>query len=183
MIKLKYGNTNTYYINGLLIDTDYAGTINKFYRCIKENNINVKDIKYVLATHYHPDHMGLISELMNLGIKLLLIDIQKEYVHFSDHIFVKDKFNYKPIDESKAHIISINDSRLFLKSLNIDGEIISTPSHSNDSITIIFDNGDFIIGDLEPYDYIDIYKDNIKLKNDWDKINSYNPKNIYYSHH
>jgi len=180
---LKYGNTNTYYIYGLLIDTDYAGTINQFYKCIKENNINIKDIKYVVATHYHPDHMGLISELMKLNIKLLLIDIQKEYIHFSDNIFNKDKISYTPIDESLATIISIKDSRSFLKLLNIDGEIISTPSHSNDSISIILDNIGIIVGDIEPYNYIDIYKDNAKLKEDWDKINSYNPKCIYYSHH
>jgi hypothetical protein len=65
----------------------------------------------------------------------------------------------------------------------VDGEIISTPSHSNDSISIILDNIGIIVGDIEPYNYIDIYKDNAKLKEDWDKINSYNPKCIYYSHH
>ena len=36
---LKYGNTNCYYITGtngsLLIDTDWAGTIQAFYRKIK----------------------------------------------------------------------------------------------------------------------------------------------------
>lgn len=26
--------------------------------------IKVSDITYVLATHYHPDHIGLVSELM-----------------------------------------------------------------------------------------------------------------------
>ena len=53
--KLKYGNTNTYFIDGLLIDTDYAGTLPAFFREIKKNGIAVSDIKYILATHYHPD--------------------------------------------------------------------------------------------------------------------------------
>lgn len=183
MTILRYGHTNTYYINGLLIDTDYAGTINQFYKCIKENNIDIKDIKYILATHYHPDHIGLVPELVNLGIKLIILDIQKDYVHFADNIFKKDKKSFTLIDESKAIVIPIEESRGFLKTLNIDATIISTKSHSDDSITILFDNGDCIIGDVEPYFYIDIYKDNIKLKEDWDKINSYNPKKIYYSHH
>ena len=38
-VKLKYGNTNTYYIpgrgGGLLVDTDYAGTLGAFYRALK----------------------------------------------------------------------------------------------------------------------------------------------------
>lgn len=89
--KLKYGNTNTFFVRGingnLLVDTDYAGTLPAFYRAIKEHNIKISDITYVLATHYHPDHIGLISELMELGVKLLLIDTQVEYIHFSDEIF------------------------------------------------------------------------------------------------
>ncbi len=51
MIKLKYGNTNTYFIQGkkggLLIDTDYAGTLSAFYKEIKKNNICISDITYV----------------------------------------------------------------------------------------------------------------------------------------
>jgi hypothetical protein len=39
--RLKYGNTNTYFVNGLLIDTDYAGTLPAFYRVIKEKGIAV----------------------------------------------------------------------------------------------------------------------------------------------
>ena len=69
--KLKYGNTNTFFIRGtvgnLLVDTDYAGTLPLFYKEIKRQNISLKDITYVLATHYHPDHMGLVSELMKQG--------------------------------------------------------------------------------------------------------------------
>lgn len=48
----------------ILIDTDYAGTMPAFYKTIKGLGIRVSDITYVLATHYHPDHIGLVSELM-----------------------------------------------------------------------------------------------------------------------
>ena len=72
--KLKYGNTNTFFIRGtsgnLLIDTDYAGTLPLFYKQLKKNRIKLSDITYVLATHYHPDHIGLISELMEFGINI-----------------------------------------------------------------------------------------------------------------
>ena len=43
MIKLQYGNTNTFFIDGLLVDTDYAGTLPAFYREIKRNRIRIKD--------------------------------------------------------------------------------------------------------------------------------------------
>lgn len=105
--RLKYGNTNTYFVNGLLMDTDYAGTLTEFFKEIKRNGIVLTDIKYVLATHYHPDHIGLIGELTELGVKLLLMENQLEYVHFSDKIFRRElHLNYKPIDESKALVIA-----------------------------------------------------------------------------
>ena len=91
---LKYGNTNTFFLpgdsGGLLIDTDYAGTLPAFFKSIKANHIDLKDISHMIATHYHPDHMGLISELMKQGIRLLLLNTQLEYVHFSDPIFCRD---------------------------------------------------------------------------------------------
>ena len=64
MIKLRYGNTNTFYIpgskGGLLIDTDWAGTLPQFFKAIKSAGLGISDISYVLATHYHPDHVGIM---------------------------------------------------------------------------------------------------------------------------
>ena len=187
MIKLRYRNTNTFFLRGndtnLLIDTDYAGTLSAFYKEIRKNKIETGDITYVLATHYHPDHIGIISELMEQGVKLLLIDTQIQYVHFADEIFRKDnRLKYKPINETKATVISCSESRDFLFAMGISGEIISTPSHSEDSISVILDNGDCIVGDLEPIDYLAAYNDYPELKNDWENIMRYHPKRILYAH-
>ena len=187
VIKLKYGNTNTFFIRGtkgnILVDTDYAGTLPLFYKEIKKHHIEIKDITYVLATHYHPDHIGLVSELMKQGVRLLLIDTQKQYVHFSDEIFTRDKrLNYEPIDTENAVCISCKESRSFLHSIGIDGEIISTSSHSNDSISVMLDNGNCYVGDLEPIDYLAAYEDNTELEKDWKLIMSYSPKTVYYAH-
>ena len=186
MVKLKYGNTNTFLIQGnnggLLVDTDYAGTLPAFYKALKSNSIRVKALRSVLATHYHPDHMGLISELMKQGVRLLLIDTQKDFVHFSDGIFEKDKLPYSPIDETLATVISCEASRAFLMQIGISGEIIRTASHSEDSITLILDNGDCFVGDLEPFEYIEVYGENPELNNDWEHIMLLHPERILYSH-
>jgi len=185
--KLKYGNTNTFFIRGtkgnLLVDTDYAGTLPLFYKEIKRQNISLKDISYVLATHYHPDHMGLVSELMKQGVKLLLVVVQKEYVGFSDEIFAREKRqSVEPIRTEEATVITCEESRVFLRTLGIDGEIISTTSHSEDSVTLILDDGTCFVGDLEPMEYLGAYEENGKLVEDWEKILSYKPRRICYGH-
>lgn len=185
--KLKYGNTNTFFIRGangnLLIDTDYAGTLSAFYREIKKYGIKLSDITYILATHFHPDHIGLVSELMKQGVKLLMLNTQVEYVHFSDEIFGRDKrLDYTPINIDNVAIIGFDESRKFLKNIGIAGEILLTPSHSCDSISLILDDGKCFVGDLEPIEYLGGYENNDRLEKDWNIVMSYNPKIIYYAH-
>lgn len=185
--KLKYGNTNTFFVRGeranLLVDTDYAGTLPAFYRAIKEHGIKICDISYVLATHYHPDHIGLISELMKQGVKLILLDTQISHIHFADEIFRRDKrLEYEPVNIDNSIILSCKESRGFLENMGIRGEIISVPSHSEDSIALILDNGICFVGDLEPVEFLEAYDDNIRLKKDWQLVMSYNPEIIYYAH-
>jgi len=184
--KVKYGNTNTFLVHGkagnLLVDTDYAGTLPLFYKEIKRLNISLKDITYVLATHYHPDHMGLVSELMKQGVKLLLMDVQSAYVGFSDEIFAREKREVVPIRPEEATVIPCEESRAFLENLGIEGEIISTPSHSEDSVTLILDDGTCFVGDLEPMEYLGAYEKNEKLKEDWERIMGRKPKQICYAH-
>ena len=186
--KLKYGNTNTYFIRGtkgsILLDTDYAGTLQMFYKEIKKNGIALKDITYILATHYHPDHMGLVGELVSMGVKFLVMDTQVPNLHFSDEIFSRDKtLRILPsVPEDKAEVIACKDSRAFLAALGIDGEIVSTPSHSEDSITLVLDSGDCFVGDLEPMEFMDGYEENKALQSDWEKVMSFSPKVIHYGH-
>lgn len=183
LIKLKYGKTNTYFINGLLIDTDYAGTLPAFYKEIKRNDISITDIKYVLATHYHPDHIGIIGELTALGVQLLLIEPQIKYVHFSDKILGRElRLDYKPIDESKAVVISCEESRSFLLGMGIQGEIIPTKSHSEDGVAVVLDDGNCFVGDHEPPEFIGAYENNAALKADWERILSHAPNTIFFGH-
>ncbi|MCR5340938.1 MAG: MBL fold metallo-hydrolase [Saccharofermentans sp.] len=185
--KIRYGNTNTFLIRGtkanLLVDTDYAGTLPAFYKAIKEPGIKVSDINFVLATHYHPDHIGLVSELTDQGVKLVIMESQTDFVHYSDSIFAREpNLSYKPIDESKALILKFDEAPSFLGSLGINGSIGRTLSHSEDSIYVALEDGTFILGDLEPLEYLEAYKDNRLLKTDWDNILKQDPKLLLYAH-
>ena len=187
LIKLRYGNTNTYLIRGekgsILVDTDFAGTLPAFYKAIKTEGIQVSDITYVMATHYHPDHMGLISELQNQSVKLVLLENQVDHIHFSDPIFERiPNLRYTPIDASQARVLGFPDVSSLLEDLGIEGTILPTRSHSEDGIAIVLSNGTAIVGDLEPISYIDGYSDNAVLADDWKRILELNPKHICHAH-
>lgn len=183
--KIRYGNTNTFYVSGtnggILVDTDWAGTLPAFYRVIK-NKVKVEQIKYLLITHYHPDHMGIAGELMELGIKLLLLDVQKDYVQYSDPIFAKEKNrSYIPIRAEQATVITCQESRPFLNELGINGEIVHTPGHSDDSISLVLDDGSAIVGDLYTWESAMGY-DNPQVMNSWNLLISKGVKLAFYGH-
>ena len=186
IVTLRYGNTYTFLVIGssgnLLVDTDYAGTMQGFYRALKANGIRLNQISCMMATHYHPDHCGLIGQLQQLGIQLLLVDSQLEDIHYPDYIFAREKRDYIPVDPAKAVIIAANESRTFLKKFGIEGEIIRTASHSPDSVSLVLDNGCCFVGDLEPREYIGAYSDNALLTEDWKLIMARDPKMIHFAH-
>ena len=187
MIKLRYGNTNTFYIpgagGGLLVDTDWAGTLPLFFKAIKAAGIEIKAITTLLITHCHPDHMGLAGELQQRGVKLLLADVQRPFAHAPDGIFARDRrLSYRPVDENAAAGFSCAESRAVLKTLGIKGEILHTPSHSEDSISLLLDEGSCLVGDLEPLAYLAGYDENPTLESDWEQIMNRHPKLILYAH-
>ena len=186
MTRLRIRATSAYYIRGgsggLLVDTGYAGTLPAFYRAIGEKKVALRDIDNVMATHYHPDHAGLIGSLTGKGVKLLLIDRQKDAVHFPDGIFARDGIPYEPVREEEATVVAPEESRAFLVRLGISGRIVPTPSHSRDSVSLILDDGDAFVGDLEPLEYLAAYEENAALKEDWDRVLSFRPKRIFYAH-
>ena len=48
----------------LLVDVPYPGNYEALHRCLKESGIEVSEIKYLLLTHHHDDHVGCVNELV-----------------------------------------------------------------------------------------------------------------------
>ena len=113
--ELHYSNTNTYYITGrngaLLFDTGWAGTFPKFLKALGENNLKLADIKYLLISHYHPDHMGIAREIADKGTTLAVMDVQKDHIHDADEILLRDSHcGFEPIDDGKVRIVPVGES-------------------------------------------------------------------------
>ena len=183
---LKYGTTNTYLIEGrdgfLLVDTGWVGKLPEFFRALDELHIVAQEISYVLLTHFHPDHIGIAQDIAEIGAQVLIMDVQKEFVHCSDAIFAKERgSSFKPIDESRARVLTCEESRAFLRDFGIEGEILHTPGHSDDSISLWLDQGDLFVGDLNPLYELELHRDT-QIGTTWEMLLAKKPKKVYYGH-
>jgi ribonuclease/clavin/mitogillin len=184
IVNAGYGSTNYYAIGYkpgqyLLIDCGWPGTLGKLKHQCKIKGIDLNQIKYFLVTHFHPDHAGLTQELINIGIRLLLLETQVKSAEQMKNIMKKDS-GYVDIEVSGMNAIALNDSRAKLKSIGIDGEIISTPGHSPDSVTLILDEGVAFTGDLTPE--IALPEDELVSRDSWKKIFAKKVTKIYPAH-
>ena len=184
--ELKYSNTNTYLIAGekglLLFDTGWAGSFPAFCKCMGELEISVQDISYIVISHFHPDHMGIAQEIADLGPDIVVMDVQQSYIHAADSIFEKEAGSgFKPVRDEIVTLLKVADSRSFLKKIGIDGEIIHTPGHSDDSISLWIDSGELFVGDLNPLYEKELHK-GTQIEGSWDKLLKLYPTTIYYGH-
>ncbi len=143
IVNVGYSSTNYYAIDikggKLLVDCGWPGTLPQFTKVLQRKGIALKEFKYLLVTHFRPDHAGLVQELKNQGTKLILPECQVDFgVPFAEY-FNGKAFPYIEIRQNDNLVLKLEDSRKFLAGIGLGGEIISTPGHSDDSVTLILD--------------------------------------------
>jgi len=110
-------------------------------------DVPIKEIRYGLATHFHIDHAGLAQELKQAGVPLLVLDVQVRAIPLMK-TWIKPHDQYVEITMDDNAIISCAESRSVLKRIGIPGEILHTPGHSDDSVSLLLDDGSVFTGDL-----------------------------------
>jgi glyoxylase-like metal-dependent hydrolase (beta-lactamase superfamily II) len=156
IVNVGYLSTNYWVISAgrsrLLVDLGYPGTMGSMQRRLKQMDIPLKEIKYALATHYHIDHAGLAQELKHAGISLLVMETQVAAIPLMKR-FTKPQDHYVEISLDGNVFISFIESRPLLAQIGIPGEILPTPGHSDDSVSLLLDDGSVFTGDLTPSEY------------------------------
>ena len=187
MIKeIKYGTTNTYLIKGgsgsLLFDTGWAGTLKAFCSAMGDAGEKVQDINYILISHYHPDHMGIVQEIADMGPVICVADLQRDFIHSSDRILARDKrADFVPVNDERVRYFTLEGSRDLLKEIGIDGTVFATPGHSDDSISLMLDSGELFVGDLNPLYELELHR-GTQIGETWDMLLAMHPKKVYYGH-
>lgn len=151
IVNVGYRSTN-YYVVGqgpkrLLVDLGWPGSLPELTSAMKRKGLALAQITHAFATHYHPDHAGLAEELKRAGALLIVIDAQVPAVgQLRRHVKPGDGF--VEISLHDAVVLSTGESRAYLATLGLAGEIVATPGHSDDSMTLVLDSGEAFTGDL-----------------------------------
>jgi glyoxylase-like metal-dependent hydrolase (beta-lactamase superfamily II) len=186
ILNLNCKMTNCYLIEvscgWIMIDTDFPEALHPLMHLLRQHNIKISDIKYLIVTHYHPDHAGIAQDLKNLGIRLILHKCQVSYVDKLNDFFKRNpKYKCTEIVSIDNIVVSDSESRKFLKDVGIEGEIIQTPGHSDDSVSLIIDENCAFTGDLPGFSLIEAFDDQT-IKDSWRAINDYKIKKVYPAH-
>ena len=157
IVNVGYLSTNYWVVSAgrsrLLVDLGYPGIMGTMRARLKQMDIPLKELKYALATHYHIDHAGLAQELKLAGVSLLVMETQATAIPLMKR-FTKPKDHYVEISMDGNVTISFTESRLLLAQIGIPGEILPTPGHSDDSVSLLLDDGSVFTGDLTPSEHV-----------------------------
>jgi glyoxylase-like metal-dependent hydrolase (beta-lactamase superfamily II) len=184
IVNVGYDSTNYYVINQtatrLLVDVGFPGTLGKLQSQCKRKGIPFEEIKYLLATHYHPDHAGLAQEVKQTGVELIILKSQQDSIPLLAK-YLKPREGYVEITKTSNVYLTPGESRAFLKRLRLEGEIITTPGHSDDSVSLVLDTGAAFTGDLTPFTSATDESSKM-VEASWQKIRALKANMIYPGH-
>jgi len=152
----------------MLIDCGCKDDSYALLKSVHNLGLTLKDIQYLLLTHHHSDHCGLLPFLLfeNPDMRVIMSKLCAEHLKTGKHYkseneryasamlkltmglyfrfskSISDQF--EPFEaRSKDFIIDGEDAE-FLPRLGIDAKIMPTPGHTDDSISVIADEAAFV---------------------------------------
>ena len=157
IVNVGYRSTNYWVVSAgtsrLLVDLGWPGSMGKMRASLRRMDVPIAEIRYGLATHYHIDHAGVAQELKLAGVPLLVLDVQVRAIALMK-TWTKPQDRYLEITTHDNVQISCDESRSLLEGIGIPGEILHTPGHSDDSVSLLLDDGSVFTGDLTPPRYV-----------------------------
>ena len=132
-----------------MVDLGWPGMMGELRAVMKRMDVPIGEITYGLATHYHIDHAGLAQNLKQLGMKLLVLETQAAWIPLMKQ-HIKPRDNYVDITLDDNMDITFAESRAVLARIGLAGRIVATPGHSEDSVSLLLDDGAVFTGDLTP---------------------------------
>lgn len=200
VIPINTGMVNVYLIEGkqgwVMVDTGMKNGIKKIEDIIQDRNISYTEIKYIVLTHGHGDHIENIKYFKELtGARVLCHSSILEHIEKGIEVdaipqtlfgkLLNSLFKMKPFDGVIPDIIFENE--LDLKEIGLNGFALHTPGHSKGSITLLLNSGHVILGDQlrkegKNYGLGMFYEDKGLAIESLKNISKYDFDKIYLSH-
>lgn len=184
IVNVGYRSTNYWVISAgtsrLLVDLGWPGSMGWMAANLARMDVPIHEIRYCLATHYHIDHAGLAQELKIAGLPLLVLDVQVHAIPLMK-TWIKPKDNYLEITTEGNMVISSAESRAVLEQIGIMGEILHTPGHSDDSVSLLLDDGKVFTGDLTPPGLVS-YEEQGVVWASWHLLRDHGAADVYPGH-
>jgi len=184
IVNVGYRSTNYWVVSAgnsrLLVDIGWPGTMGTMRAGLDRMGVPLNELRYALATHYHIDHAGLAQEFKRAGIPLLVLETQIAAIPLMRR-HVKPQDNYLEITLTDNATISFGESRALLAKIGIAGEILSTPGHSDDSVSLLLDDGSVFTGDLTPL-ALAVDEDKAAVATSWQLLRERGARRVYPGH-
>jgi glyoxylase-like metal-dependent hydrolase (beta-lactamase superfamily II) len=188
----------------ILIDGGDPNTLGNIKKGIAKALIQPEEIKLIILTHGHWDHVGSARDIKQMTKARILM-------HHKDMHFLADEKPTQPpgltswgktmntiltlvsplihIPKFEVDILADNEE-ISLSEYGIPGRIIPTPGHTWGSVSVILDSGEAFVGDLAMNLFplrlnpgLPIFGDDMTIvKNSWKKLLDRDVKTIYPAH-
>jgi endoribonuclease LACTB2 len=151
IVNVGYRSTNFWVVSAgrsrLLVDLGWAGMFSALAANLERMDIPLGEITHGVATHYHMDHAGAAQDLKDKGMRLIVTEEQVAAIPLMKQ-FVKKSDHYTEISLHGNLVITCAEGRALLATIGLDGQLVHTPGHSEDSVSLLLDTGAVFTGDL-----------------------------------
>ena len=165
IVSMKLGMTNCYLLQDkgtILIDAGGPKQAEKFRKELDKAAVRPDEVKLILITHGHWDHVGSARDIKDLtGAKLAIHELDREDLEQGlvrlppgvtrwGRFFISLNGLLKSLTcfpSSRVDIV-LKDEEMSLEPYGIAGRVIPTPGHSAGSVTVLLDTGEAFVGDI-----------------------------------
>jgi glyoxylase-like metal-dependent hydrolase (beta-lactamase superfamily II) len=153
-ITIRSHGVNLYVVDGrdgkLLFDAGWPRSLPDLKAGLEAAGLKLSAIRFVMTSHAHPDHGGLMQKLKrHCGVRRIVHEVQRVSLAELNRFFErKPDRNYEPIEIDDKDLVVGRADLQALRAIGIEGEILETPGHSDDSVSLLLDGGDAFTGDL-----------------------------------
>jgi len=171
VVRLKLAFTNVFLLRArdgyLQIDTSYPDTYTEYCERLADLGIPIDQIGFLVLTHHHDDHAGFAAALVrDSGARLVAARSAREPLAagrseetmspanactgaiLGVFALFHGEFAYPPLTLSDRDLLLDTEESEWLRSIGIQGDILLTPGHTHDSISVLLDDGSAFVGDL-----------------------------------